>query len=251
LEIRNWNPQTHNLKSKIFVFCIICSLFSGCYREDGDLPLIGYEYFPTKIGRFIEYKVDSVWQDDAAGQLGFAEAHYFLRDLNESPFTDEEGRPATRVERYSRQSPLADWKIKDVWYRVLTAKIAEQNEENVVFIKHNFPLKAGKNWDGNSKNTLQTLQELYLQPSVPAVWEYEYKNVYEPYTINGFTFDSTITVVQMDRPVPVGLDIFAQEVYAKDVGLIHKELRIYNKQGIGGADSLGFKFEMVITDFGE
>ncbi|MCF8464002.1 MAG: hypothetical protein K9G41_04135 [Flavobacteriales bacterium] len=236
------------MKNKVLLVGIVCSLLSGCYREDADLPFIGYEYFPTEIGRFIEYKVDSVWQDDEAGQLGFAEAHYFLRDLSESPFTDEEGRPATRVERYSRLSPFSDWKIKDVWYRVRTEKIAEQNEENIVFVKHNFPLKDGKKWDGNSKNTLLSLQELYLQNTVPEVWEYEYQNVNEPYAINGLTFDSTVTVVQLNRPALVGLDIFAQEVYAKNVGLIHKQLRMYNIQG---ADTVGFVYEMVITDFGE
>jgi hypothetical protein len=236
------------LKSKILISAFASLFLSSCYLEDGDLPFIGYEYFPTEIGRYIEYKVDSIWQDDPVGQLGFAEAHYFLRDLNESPFTDEEGRPATRVERYSRQSALSDWGIKDVWYRVRTAKIAEQNEENVVFVKHNFPVKMGKTWDGNSKNTLQTLQELYNQTTVPEVWEYEYKNVNEPYTINGMTFDSTVTVLQIDRPAAFGLDIFSQEVYAKDVGLIYKQMRMYNIQG---ADTIGFIYEMVVTDFGE
>jgi len=222
-------------------------MLNGCYREDTVLPFIGYEYFPTVIGRFIEYKVDSTWQDDPAGQLGFSEAHYFLRDLNESPFIDEENRPAIRVERYSRFSPFAEWDIKDVWYRTRTADLAEQNEENVVFIKHNFPVRAGKTWDGNSKNTLQTLQELYNQVSVPEVWEYEYVNVDEPYTVNGLTFDSTVTVVQINRPVPVGLDVYSKEVYAKNVGLIHKQMRMYNIQG---ADSIGFIFEQVVTDFG-
>lgn len=222
-------------------------MLSGCYREDTVLPFIGYEYFPTEIGRYVEYKVDSTWQDDPAGQLGFVEAHYFLRDLNESPFVDEEGRPATRVERHAKYSPFGEWNIKDVWYRTRTTKIAEQNEENVVFIKHNFPIRAGKKWNGNSKNTLQSLQEMYNQITVPEVWEYRYTNVDEPYTINGFTFDSTVTVIQMDRQTPVALSVFAKEVYAKNVGLVHKEMRMHNIQG---TDSVGFFFEMVVTDFG-
>jgi len=239
------------LKSRVFIFGVICSLLSGCYREDTLLPFIGYDYFPTELGKFVDYKVDSIWQDDPAGPIGSAEAHYFLRELNESPFIDEEGRSAIRVERYSKQSLLSEWNIKDVWYRVRTPEVAEQNEENVIFVKHNFPVKQEKKWNGNSKNLLQTLQELYKQVSVPAVWDYEYVNVHEPYTINGLTFDSTVTVIQMDRPVLVGLDMFAQEVYAKNVGLIHKQMRMYNIQGAGGVDTVGFVFEQVITDFGE
>ena len=148
--------------------------------------------------------------------------------MNESTFIDEEGRPVIRVERYSKQSQLAEWNVKDIWYRTRTPSVAEQNEENVVFIKHNFPVKEGKKWDGNSKNLLQTLQELYNQTTVPTVWDYEYVNVHEPYTINGFTFDSTVTVLQFDRQTPVALSLFAKEVYAKNVGLIHKEIKMHN-----------------------
>ncbi|MCB0756700.1 MAG: hypothetical protein KDB98_13955, partial [Flavobacteriales bacterium] len=168
----------------------------GCYNADTDLPYIGYEYFPTELGRFVEYRVDSIWQDDIIGQIGSAEAHYFLHDLNESLFTDEEGRPAVRVERSWKQNENGNYSIKDIWYRTRTSRIAEQNEENVVFIKHNFPIKLGKVWDGNSKNTLQTLQEIYRQSAIPEQWDYQYINIHEPYTVNGFTFDSTVTVLQ-------------------------------------------------------
>ncbi len=239
--------EIKKLKTKILILGVVLSVLSGCYREDTVLPLIGYDYFPTELGKYVDYKVDSTWQDDPAGQLGFSEAHYFLRELNESSFIDEEGRPAIRVERYAKYSPAAEWSIKDVWYRTRTPEIAEQNEENVVFIKHNFPVKVGETWNGNSKNTLETLQQLYNLTTVPAVWEYEYINVHEPYTINGLTFDSTVTVIQIDRPTFAGLDVFAKEVYAKNVGLIHKQMRMYNIQG---ADSVGFIFEQVVTDFG-
>ena len=230
-------------------------MLSSCYLEDTELPFIGYDYYPTELGKYVDYQVDSVWQDDQIGPIGSAEAHYFLRDLNESSFVDEEGRPAIRVERYSKQNAGAEFtRIKDVWYRTRTSKIAEQNEENAIFIKHNFPVKAGKSWDGNSKNILQTLQELYRQNSIPEVWEYEYVNVHEPYTINGFTFDSTVTVLQLDRPAIFGLSVFAQEVYAMDIGLVHKRMDIFdiqqNPSNPTDKDTVGFTLEMVVTDYG-
>jgi hypothetical protein len=243
------------LKSKVLTIGIICSILSGCYREETVLPFLGYDYFPTELGKYVEYKVDSTWQDDPAGPIGSAEAHYFLRELNESYFTDEENRQAVRVERYSRQNALSQWGIKDVWFRVRTSEISEQNEENVVFIKHNFPIEEGKTWDGNSKNILQTLQELYRQNAVPEIWEYQYANVNEPYTVNGLTFDSTVTVIQMDRPAIFGLNVFAQEVYAKDIGLVHKQLNVFdiqqNSTNPNDRDTIGFFYERVITDFGQ
>ncbi|MBI1286415.1 MAG: hypothetical protein GC178_02445 [Flavobacteriales bacterium] len=231
------------------------SLFSGCYREDTELPFIGYEYFPTELGKYVEYKVDSTWQDDPIGPTAFAEAHYLLRELNESYFTDDEGRQAIRVERYSRSTPQGDWGIKDVWFKVRTPKVAEQNEENVVFIKQNFPIVSGKSWDGNSKNTLQTLEEAYNQLNIPEVWEYSYENINEPYTINGLTFDSTVTVVQYDRPAIFGLNLIAKEVYAKNIGMIHKQLNVFdvqqNQTNPNEKDTVGFFFEMVVTGYGE
>lgn len=243
------------MKKRLLISLGLLVGFSGCYKEDDLLPFIGYDYFPTEIGKFVEYKVDSIWQDDVIGQIGSAEAHYFLREVNESTFIDEEGRPAIRLERYWKQSENGEYRIKDVWSRTRTADIAEQNEENVVFIKHNFPVREGKTWDGNRKNILQTLQELYLQNSVPEVWEYEYANVHQPYTVNGFTFDSTVTVIQLDRPAIFGLSVFAQEVYAKDIGLIHKQWYMHdiqqNPNNPVERDSVGFTFDMVVTDFGE
>lgn len=246
--------QRNGLKKLFAISMLVLVSVSGCYREDDLLPFIGYDYFPTELGKFVEYKVDSIWQDDVIGPVGSAEARYFLHDLNESNFTDEEGRPAVRVERSWKFTEQSQYVIKDVWSRTRTANVAEQNEENVIFIKHNFPVREGKRWDGNRKNVLQTLQELYLQLGIPEVWEYEYRNLHQPYNINGFTFDSTVTVVQLDRPANFGLSIFAQEVYAKNVGLIHKQLYIHNIQqsqtSPADKDSVGFTFDMVVTDFG-
>lgn len=243
------------MKKSLFIAFISGFIMSGCYKEDTDLPYIGYEYFPTEIGKFVEYKVDSIWQDDVIGQVGFAQAHYFLQDVNESAFVDEEGRQAVRVERYWKQNENGEYQIKDVWSRTRTANIAEQNEENVIFIKHNFPIKERKTWDGNSKNTLETLQEIYRQTTVPDEWDYEYANVHQPYTINGLTFDSTVTVIQLDRPAIFGLSVFAQEVYAKDIGLVHKQLYIHNIQQNAvnptDKDSVGFTLDMVVTNFGQ
>ena len=243
------------MKKALLISILTLVTLSGCYKEDDLLPLIGYDYFPIELGKFVEYKVDSIWQDDVIGPIGSAEASYFLQDVNESNFTDEEGRPAIRVERYWKQTETGQFsKIKDVWSRTRTANVAEQNEENVIFIKHNFPIREGKTWDGNRRNILQTLQELYLQNGIPEVWEYQYQNVHQPYTINGFTFDSTVTVVQLDRPANFGLSIFAQEVYAKNVGLVHKQLYIHDIQqsqtSPSDKDSVGFTFDMVVTDYG-
>ena len=236
------------MKKLFGILVLVAVSLNGCYLEDSDLPFIGYEYFPTDIAHWVEYRVDSTWQDDPIGPIGSAEAHYFLRELNESNFMDEEGRPAVRVERHWMPLNGSSWSVKDVWHRVKTEFLSEQNEENVIFIKHKFPIREGRSWDGNARTTLESLVQLYHQTTVPAVWNYEYVNVHQPYSVNGFTFDSTVTVIQFDRRIAVGLSIYAKEVYAKNIGLIHKQRDIHNIQG---ADSVGFVFEAVVTDWAQ
>lgn len=242
------------MKKLATVLLFLSVALSSCYEEETDIPLIGYEFFPMEVGRFVEYQVDSLWRDDAAGPIAFSEIRYRLRDVNESTFTDEEGRTAMRVERSWRKSGEIEFRIKDIWSRTRTDQFAEQNEENVIFVKMDFPIREGKVWNGNRRTTLTSLQEHFRQPTIPQEWDYTFQNVNEPYAINGFTFDSTVTVMQADRPAQFGLNMFAKEVYAKNIGLVHKQMDIFDVQQNQGnpndRDTLGFFFEMVVTDFG-
>lgn len=235
------------------IFLAISLTLSSCYDEDLSGIDLGYDYFPVELGRYVTYEVDSIWRDDIIGPIGSGNVSYVLRDLNESIFIDEEGREAIRIER----SRLANGTviIKDIWSRVVIPAFAEQNEENVIFVKHNFPIVAGKSWDGHIRATPQSIQEYYGAANIPTDWDYTYSAVNEPYTIGGLTFDSTVTVIQIDRPAVFGISVYAKEVYAKHVGMVHKQLMVYNvQQGANspsGRDSIGYEFEMRAIDFGQ
>jgi len=73
-------------------------------------------------------------------------------------------------------------------------------------------------------------------------------DVDRPYTIGSLSFDSTVTVLQIDRPAIAGVSIYAKEVYAKHVGLVHRLVTLYNIQG---TDSIGYTWEMRAIDFGQ
>jgi len=232
---------------------ILSLILSSCYDEDLSGSDLGYSYFPIEIGIYVTYQVDSAWRDDIIGPIGSGQASYVLRDINQSTFMDEEGREAIRVERQMQSG--SNWSIKDVWSRVTTVDFSEQNEENVIFVKHNFPVLEDKTWDGHIRATPQSIQEYYGQANIPTDWNYTYESVDEPYTINGFTFDSTVTVIQIDRPVVFGVAVYAKEVYAKHVGMIHKKLTVYNIQQNASnpaiIDSIGYDFEMSVIDYGQ
>lgn len=235
--------------------CLLFALglsLSSCYDEDLSGIDLGYNYYPLELGNYVIYEVDSVWRDDIIGPIGAGQLSYVLRDRNESIFVDEEGRDAIRVER-QRQVP-SGWVMKDVWSRVTVMEFAEQSEENVIFIKHNFPIREGKVWDGHARATPQSIRQFYKVENIPFDWDYTYVDVDMPYSINGMTFDSTVTVQQIDRPAAFGISIFSQEVYAKHVGMVYKKLMVYNvQQSAGnpdGRDTIGYEFEMRAIDFG-
>ena len=242
-----------SLYKLVLLFLSLSLMLSSCYDEDLSGSDLGYSYFPVELGTYVTYQVDSTWRDDIIGPVGSGAVSYVLRDINQSTFMDEEGREAIRVERQINAG--SNWSIKDVWSRVSIVDFSEQNEENVIFVKHNFPVLEGKIWDGHIRATPQSIQEYYGQANIPTDWNYTYESVDEPYTINGFTFDSTVTVIQIDRPVVFGVAVYAKEVYAKHVGMIHKKLTVFNIQQNNSnpaiVDSIGYDFEMSVIDYGQ
>ena len=58
------------------------------------------------------------------------------------------------VKRYYRPAANMPWILGDVWTQKRTTNTAERVEENVRFIKMEFPVKDGGTWQGNAYNML-------------------------------------------------------------------------------------------------
>ena len=58
--------------------------------------------------------------------------------------------------------------------------------------------------------------------------DYQYNNAFQPYTINGLSFDSTVNVIQ-DNDSNLVYVINESEMYAKNVGMIYKRFRSVGK----------------------
>ena len=97
---------------------------------------MGYEYFPNDSGIWVQYVVDSIDYDDEFGNDTF---QFQLLEKIESKSIDNEGRDAQRIERLKRPNDSSIWRIKDVWYANLTESKAEKIEENLRYVKLNFP----------------------------------------------------------------------------------------------------------------
>lgn len=199
---------------------LVVSLMLSCKKDTELPPDVGYNYFPDLVGKYVIYEVDSISQNDSLQKKDTL--HYLLKEVIESIITDNEGRPSMRIERYVKYHdslvPYSQlpWTLKDVWMATRTSTTAEKVEENVRYLKLVFPLEKGKDWNGNVYNT---------KPE----WEYEVTEYDKPKILGNLSFDSTLTVEQVNRNI-LNLTEYSIETYARNVGLIYKEMIILNKQ---------------------
>ena len=102
-------------------------LFVACKKEEVEEPDLGHGYFPTDVGTWVEYKVDSLWRDEPSGVLD--SVSYRLLERIEEHYTDLEGRPCQRIHRYVQDATGA-WVVRDVWTSTVDTYAAEKTEEN-------------------------------------------------------------------------------------------------------------------------
>lgn len=193
-------------------------LLQGCKEDDLNPPAIQegfeYQYAPTDVGHVVVYDVRIIEKDEFTGVQDTVD--YQLKELIESTFTDIAGRPTQRIERYTRTDSTQAWIISDVWTSNMLKDRFEKNEENNTYVKLRFPITLDFQWNGNLFNG--QLEKTYT-----------YTSIHQPYSINGFSLDSTITVLQDDYE-----DLLEKryelERYALGIGLVYKESTLIKKE---------------------
>ncbi len=166
-------------------------------------------------GRFVEYKAMEIHHDDESGIHDTST--YMLRTVVGQIYIDNAGRVGRELRRYTSFDDGVTWQILDVWSQFRDNFRAELVEENQKIIKLVFAPSTDKTWNINAFNTLQAKQA-------------EYGEIHEAFSLNGLTFDSTLTVIQDDFFSLVDLRR-QSERYAKNIGLVekyHKDLIIEN-----------------------
>jgi hypothetical protein len=230
---------------RFFLIFVVVALFS-CTDDESDQPLVnlGYEYFPTDLGRFVEYKVDSIWHDQPVSTIpGIHDTStYYLREVLESLVTDAEEEPSIRIERFKKDSLDDEWELVDIWFAKRTAQNAEKVEENVRYIKMAFPINTSAQWDLNALNFKDE-------------WLTNYDSLYTERTFGELNFPSTVTAVQRINKNLIE-DELAYEVYAQGVGLVLRYERdletqlSYDLNPIADNIRSGHEFRWEVIDYG-
>lgn len=226
-------------KTGILMLALVAVFFTACEKEEAAPVDLGYGYYPTKVGSWVEYQVDSLWRDDRFNILD--SVSYRLRQLIESEYVDLEGRAAWRMHRLV-QDTAGNWMVRDVWSTTVNGIAAELTEENERRQKLTFPVRIGRAWDINVYNTVPELSVAYTEVDVP-------------WAVNGLSFDSVAHVMQTVSANQVIRRDF-EERYAKGVGMIYKRHVETNTQTVFQPNQppvvqvTGFRMSMVVVDFG-
>ena len=199
-----------------FISLVIFLVFLySCKKSETIKPIdLGYSYYPSNVGHWIKYDVDSTYYDGFTHTV--RKYHFKLNEEIQSTFLDNQNRPTQRLERYVQMSDTTSWYLRNVWASNLTSTTAEKVEENIRYVKLIFPISESQTWNGNAYNSLGEM-------------DYTYNNTFKPFTVNGITFDSTITVIQNVDSNLIYVK-YMIEVYAKNIGLIYKRYEDIQKQ---------------------
>ncbi|MCC7028923.1 MAG: hypothetical protein IT257_01370 [Chitinophagaceae bacterium] len=221
------------MKNAILLLLLSATCFTACKRQvvPADDVELGKDYFPLSIGHYVEYDVDSFLYNDF--QKSIDTFHFELKDVVESEFTDNSGRKSFIINRYKRQDATYPWKENLTYYATETPFNIEVVEDNLRFIKMVFPVKVNTKWDGNIYLPATLSTELKWLSG----WEYKYVNINEPYNTGFLNFDNTVTINHVDFVVGDSLDVnnysertYSRERYAKNVGLISREVVYWDYQ---------------------
>lgn len=197
----------------VFIFLFAGNFFS-CKKSSISPPVIDESYFPLETGKYIVYDVDSVVYSNFSNSTD--SFSFQIMEYVDSSYLDASNEIAYRIIRSRRAGENSAWVVHDIWSANLTDHRAEKVEENLRFIKMDFPVLLDKTWKGNSLiNTDSPL--VYLSD-----WDYQYTEVNGQFSLDTMQFDSVVTVTQHDEENAIEKNIYIEK-YAKHVGLIYKE----------------------------
>ncbi len=216
------------MKTKIYKLFFICSVIVfivSCKKETDMVNFdFGYNYYPDDSGSYVIYKVDSVLYNDFDPSNLKRFSSQYLKEIVTEQFTDNLGRKAKKVERFTTDSLNHPWIPFNVWYIVKNSTNVERVEDNVRYIKLTFPVSVENTWRGNKYNVVNHFPYPDLKYTTTNFdWNYTIKEINKNYTNGTINSDSTLTVVQVADSSNVQ-KVYSVEKYSKNIGLVYKEL---------------------------
>ncbi len=212
---------------KLILILLPFFLFSSCTKKKIPVNdnLLGLEYYPLTQGKYVVYDVDStVYTDLPPSSIN---TKYRIKEKIADSFTDNQGKPAIRLERYIKKYNAGKsydsipWTIKEVWMVNADNRSIQVSERNVRYTKLIFPIQENASWNGNAKNTI-------------GEWLYSYSYIDKTETINNNMLEKVLMVKQFELRTLISYQSY-KEKYAKNIGLVYREIYdIYSNTVVQG-----------------
>jgi len=205
----------------LFVAFILMTAFS-CSKEEETVTFdLGLDYFPMEESFYRIYQVDSI---SIASDLNLNDsAHYQIKEVQDSLYTEEGGELVMRIVRYKRSTELDSWTVVDVWTAQRgdqSAKVVEENVKKMVMI---FEPRLNTFWDINIFNTRDE-------------WKASYTKLHESCVVGGTDYDSVCTV-SYDANINLIERETGHRSFAKNIGMIESEEIIIRLNDITPVDA--------------
>lgn len=135
------------------IFCFLLFGFT-LVQCGGDEPITtpeapGYTFFPLKIGKTLEYKVDSLSYNDNGPAQEIDTFVYYYKEVVASTFIDGTGENVFLINRFYRNNDSAAWNRSRDYTAKINERYAIKTEENVSYVKLLFPLRNRLLWNGH------------------------------------------------------------------------------------------------------
>ncbi len=252
----SWLKNNDSMFKKILVCFLLSITILACTKKTETYlnPTVA-ELYPLAVGKVFIYRMDSSVSDIS----GFKTRYYLIKDSIENTFLDPNGKKAFRIYRYITDTlNKAPYQFSNTFFAVIDDKRVEYVDNNRRFITLANPVSYNTSWKGNSYLDSASLNITLTTSNLNYDgWDYQYRNLNQPFTVIKGTFENTYTVLQkadssgVFNPNSFSQKTYSAEVYAKGVGLIYKEFMayFYNKyDGVAGSyddGSFGVKLNLV------
>ena len=197
----------------------------ACKKETDNVNFdYGYNYYPSDSGTYVIYKVDSIIYNDFDPLHLRRYASMYLKEVVSDTFTDNLGRNARMIERFTTDDLTHPWVFDRMWYFIKNPTNVEQVEDNIRYIKLTFPITLDNAWRGNKYNELKHFPFTDLKYNTTNFdWNYTVTSINTSYINGTIHSDSTLIVLQAADSSRVH-KVYSEERYAKNIGLVYKEL---------------------------
>ena len=192
----------------------------SCKKDPEVTELKGSEYIPLKVGNYFIYDVSNITfssnytydDDNFYPAADYTDTSiYQLKEELSAKDTDLEGNEFFKISRYLRANSSETWALDSIWKCQVNGTNFIRTENNVNYIKLNFPIQRGRSWDGYALNIYNSICD-----------EFTYGNFID-YNNGVTTFEDVAQVVMCSDTNDIIVDHNEEvEYYAKDIGLVYR-----------------------------